>query len=132
MNCCDFVLSLNPSFVARTFSGDVKHMTEIIQKGLRHKGFAFIEVMQTCPTYNRATPQEWYLERINYLKTTPKTLQAARTAAADLDKKINIGVLYQNKKSPNYLDRLVNRKGIKTASVEEVKHFDIKNLLKSL
>lgn len=130
MNCCDFVLSLNPSFVARTFSGDVKHMTDVIRAGLKHRGFAFIEIMQTCPTYNRSTPQEWYLERINTLKTVPKTIQAARLAAADLDNKINVGILYQNKKMPNYLDRLVNREGVKTTPVEEVKKYDIKKFTK--
>lgn len=130
MNVCDFVLGLNPSFVARSFSGDVKHMTSIIQAGLRHKGFAFIEIMQVCPTYNRATPQEWYLERINYLKTTPKNIESARKACADLEKKINVGIFYQNKKIPHYLERLANRKGVKTAPAEEVKRVDIKGLLK--
>lgn len=130
MNVCDFVLGLNPSFVARSFSGDVKHMTSVIQAGLKHKGFAFIEIMQVCPTYNRATPQEWYEERINYLKTTPKTIEAARKAAWDFEKKINVGVLYQDKKMPNYMERLVNRQGVKTAPVEEVGRFDIKSLLK--
>jgi len=130
MNCCDFALGLNPSFVARTFSGDVKHMTDILRAALRHNGFAFVEIMQVCPTYNRATPQEWYLERINYLKTTPKTIEAARKACADLDQKISVGILYQDKKMPNYLERLVNRQGVKTTSVEEVGRVDIKGLLK--
>ncbi len=130
MNVCDFVLALNPTFVARTFSGDVKHMTEILRAALNHKGFAFVEVMQTCPTYNRATPQEWYLERVNVLKAVPKTIEAARKAAADFEKKISVGVLYQDKKISNYLGRLENRLEVKTAPVDEVGRFDIKSLLK--
>lgn len=130
MNCCDFVLGLNPSFVARSFSGDVKHMTHILQAALKHKGFAFVEIMQVCPTYNRQTPQEWYLERINYLKTIPRTIESARKACADIENRINIGILYQDKKMPNYMERLANRKGVKTAPAEEVGRFDIKSLLK--
>lgn len=129
MNCCDFVLGLNPTFVARSFSGDVKHMTDIIRAGLKHNGFAFIEIMQTCPTYNRATPQEWYLERVNYLKTTPKTIESARKACEDLNDKMNLGIFYQDKKAPNYMEMLVNRDGMKTVPVDEVGKFDIKKLL---
>jgi len=64
INTLQFVLSLNPTFVARSFSGDIEHMTQMIQAGLHHNGFAFIEVAQVCPTYNRAQTQEWYLEHI--------------------------------------------------------------------
>ena len=130
MNCCDFALALNPSFVARSFSGDVKHMTDILRAALRHNGFAFVEILQVCTTYNKATPQEWYWDRINYLKTTPKTISAARKVAADMDKKINLGILYQDKKAPNYMEMLVNRKGVKTTPVEEVKRYDIRKLIK--
>jgi 2-oxoglutarate ferredoxin oxidoreductase subunit beta len=130
MNCCDFVLGLNPSFVARSFSGDVKHMTDMLRAGLKHKGFAFVEIMQVCPTYNRQTPQEWYLERMNYLKQTPKTIESARKAAADLNDKISYGILYQDTKMPNYMERLVNREGVKTVPRDEVGRFDIKDLVK--
>jgi 2-oxoglutarate ferredoxin oxidoreductase subunit beta len=130
MNCCDFVLGLHPTFVARSFSGDVKHMTDILRAAIKHNGFAFVEILQTCPTYNHATPQEWYLEHTKYLKTTPKTIEAARKAASDMDNKINLGILYQDKKSVNYLDMLKNREGVSTVPVDEVKKFDIKGLMK--
>ncbi len=130
MNVCDFVLGLNPSFVARSFSGDIKHMTDTLRAGLQHKGFAFIEIMQVCPTYNRQTPQKWYLERTNYLKHTPKTIESARKAAKDLTNKISYGILYQDKKLPNYMDRLANRNDIKTTPRDEVKRFNIKGLIK--
>ena len=86
--------------------------------------------MQVCPTYNHATPLEWYLKRVKYLKNTPKTIESARKAAADMENKINIGILYQDKKSVNYLGRLNNRVGVSTAPVDEVKKYDIKELLK--
>ena len=130
MNCCDFVLGLNPTFIARSFSGDVKHMTDILRAAIRHNGFAFVEILQVCTTYNKATPQEWYLQRVKYLEKTPKTIEAARKACADMENKINIGILYQDKKSVDYLGRLANRAGVKTAPVDEVKHFDISGLLK--
>jgi len=102
----------------------------MFRAGLKHNGFAFVEVMQTCPTYNRATPKEWYQERVEYLKKTPKTIEEARRMAGDMNNKINLGIFYEDKKSVNYLERLASRKNIKTAPVNEVKKFDIRPLLR--
>lgn len=134
INCSDFVLSLKPSFVARSFSGDVKHMTEIIRAGIKHNGFAFIEIFQICTTYNKATSNHWFWQRLKYLQDRKgydsSNIEHAKKAAHDLNNEINIGILYQNKKTKNYMERLVNRESIKTAPADEVKRFDISGLLK--
>ncbi len=57
----------NPSFVARTLSYDMDHMTEVLQAGLRHSGFAYIEILQLCPTYNRVQNREWYERNIVHI-----------------------------------------------------------------
>lgn len=135
MNPAEFVLGLNPSFVARSFSGDVKHMTKMFRKALRHKGFAFFEILQTCPTYNKATPQEWYWERIKYLEDVKSykasDLAAAKKMVEDFEKNIYLGLFYQNKQSPSFIERLPNRQNYKTGPVDEVKHFNVSKLLKA-
>ncbi|MDZ4216790.1 MAG: thiamine pyrophosphate-dependent enzyme, partial [Candidatus Gracilibacteria bacterium] len=116
LNPCELILSLNPSFLARTFTGDVEHMTEMFQAGLQHKGFACIEVMQICTTYNHATPQEWYWERVQYIRDNKKydrtDIWAAKKAAADMENNINLGILFEDQKKVNFLNRLENRKQI--------------------
>lgn len=129
MNVCDFVLGLGGTFVARTFSGDVKHMTDMIRQGLAHDGFAFLEVLQTCPSYNRETPQEWYWERIKYLEGSARTREEARKLAADIENEINVGVLYQDPKSTSFLNLLKSREGRKTTLVEEVEAYDVSGLI---
>lgn len=132
INPMEFVLSLNPSFAARTFSGDIAHMTETFEAGLKHKGFAFIEVLQSCPTYNLMTPHEWYQQRIKDVKGIkshdPHNLESARKIAQDLEKQIATGVLYQNPKSAPFMDRQANRLGIKSELASEVKHFNTQKL----
>ncbi len=128
MNICDFVMGLNPTFVARSFSGDVKHMTQMMQAGLRHNGFAFIEIFQACPTYNRSTPMDWYLERVSYIERSAQTISEARLLAADLDEKINLGVLYQ-KEDTNFIEKLSSRRGVDSTLVEEVEKVDISKLM---
>jgi 2-oxoglutarate/2-oxoacid ferredoxin oxidoreductase subunit beta len=45
-------LTLGASFVARSFSGDKAHLVPIIKAGLRHRGFALIDVISPCVTFN--------------------------------------------------------------------------------
>lgn len=101
VNPSELVLSLGGTFVARTFSGDVKHMTDTIRAALKHQGFAFVEILQSCPTYNKATPHTWYQENVmdvcdikNYDCTN--YVQAMKVVDP-MEEKIAIGVLYVKK-----------------------------------
>jgi len=134
LNPLEIVLSLKPTFVARTFSGDANHLTATMRQALNHDGFAFVEILQVCPTYNRATPQNWYWERIKHIEDLPDydntDLWQAKKIVEDLEKEIYIGLLYHNPRG-GFLANLPNRKTYTTTPVEEVKHFDITNLLKT-
>lgn len=127
-----FVLSLAPSFVARTFSGDVKHMAQTFQAGLKHKGFSFIEVLQSCPTYNHMTPHEWYQSRVKDVSQIggydPHDLAASRQIAEDLENQIAVGVLYQNRQSVPFMDRQANRLQVTSELVGEVNPVSTKKL----
>ncbi len=127
------ILSLNPTFVARTFSGDINHMTEVIRRGVRHQGFSFIEIYQNCPTYNKATPHQWYQDRIYDVSTLPdynaRDLNRAREVAEDLENKIAVGVLYENPDEPEFLKRVANRQNATTELVDEVKPGSIESIL---
>ncbi|MFQ6021947.1 MAG: 2-oxoacid:ferredoxin oxidoreductase subunit beta [Acidiferrobacterales bacterium] len=45
-------LSLGGSFVARSFSGDKQQLVPLIKAGLMHKGFALLDVVSPCVTFN--------------------------------------------------------------------------------
>jgi len=45
-------LTLGATFVARSFSGDKAQLVPILKAGLRHKGFALIDVISPCVTFN--------------------------------------------------------------------------------
>jgi 2-oxoglutarate ferredoxin oxidoreductase subunit beta len=45
-------LELGASFVARAFSGDKAQLVPILKAGLSHKGFALIDVLSPCVTFN--------------------------------------------------------------------------------
>lgn len=133
INTLQFVLSLKPSFVARTFSGDTDHVTKTFRAALRHKGFAYVEVLQACPTYNRMTPDEWYASRVKFvedLKGYDKgDIWAARKLVDDMEKDIYLGILYENKEKQDFLSLQVSREGRETTLIEEVRHFDVSGLV---
>lgn len=92
----------NTSFIARAFSGNQAQLTELIKKGIRHandlKGFAFIEVLSPCVTYND-TYKQWR-EQIYNLDTEkdydPRNRLVAITRSSQLLSlgKIPTGLIY--------------------------------------
>ncbi|MFN8859068.1 MAG: 2-oxoacid:ferredoxin oxidoreductase subunit beta [Gemmatimonas sp.] len=45
-------LTLGATFVARSFSGDKRQLVPIIKAGIAHKGFAIIDVISPCVSFN--------------------------------------------------------------------------------
>ncbi|HUF13079.1 MAG TPA: 2-oxoacid:ferredoxin oxidoreductase subunit beta [Longimicrobiales bacterium] len=45
-------LTLGASFVARSFSGDKRQLVPIIEAGIAHRGFALIDIVSPCVTFN--------------------------------------------------------------------------------
>ena len=48
------------TFVARSYALDVRHLKATMRAAIEHRGSAFIDVFQTCPTYNDINTKEWY------------------------------------------------------------------------
>jgi len=48
------------TFVARSYALDVRHLKQTLRAGIEHRGSAFVDVLQTCPTYNDINTKEWY------------------------------------------------------------------------
>lgn len=56
------------TFVARGFSGDAKHLTELIKQAINHKGFAHIDVFSPCVTFNHDNNYAFFRERVKRLE----------------------------------------------------------------
>jgi 2-oxoglutarate/2-oxoacid ferredoxin oxidoreductase subunit beta len=129
----DFVFSLEPTFVARAFSGNIRQMTEVFKKAMQHRGFAFVDVLQACPTYNTFATHDYLLEHCYDVSAEghdTKDFVKARALAIDTSKRIATGVLYQNSDIPNFYEELVPRKDKQTTLVDEVALQDIADYLK--
>jgi len=89
-------LACNASFVARGFVGDIKHLTWLFVEALKHKGFAFIDILQPCVTFYNT--YDYFKERVYRLEETnykPDNLLRAIEKAMEWGDKIPIGIFYK-------------------------------------
>lgn len=97
------------SFVSRGFAGDMEHLASLIQQGITHKGFALIDVLQPCVTFNHKNTYSWYRERVYKLDDEtgydPTDKRAALDKAQEWGERIPIGVIYQ-KELPTFEEQL--------------------------
>lgn len=99
-------LASGATYVARGFSGDVKHMAELIANGIQHKGFAFVDALSPCVTYNKLNTFDWFRQRVYKLEGAghdPSDIRAAWVRALEWGDKVPIGLFYKTDK-PTYED----------------------------
>ncbi|OGJ68650.1 hypothetical protein A3J34_00290 [Candidatus Peribacteria bacterium RIFCSPLOWO2_02_FULL_51_10] len=133
LNSMDFIFSLEPTFVARAFSGDIAHMTYVLREAIRHRGFAYVDMLQACPTYNRFATHKMLLEKCYHVEDEnhdPSDFKKARQLAVDTSKRISTGILLRREDIPNFYERLIPRQGKTTTPVEEVEKFDVTELMR--
>jgi 2-oxoglutarate ferredoxin oxidoreductase subunit beta len=96
------------TWVARGFAGEVQQLTDLIIKGIQHHGFAHLNVLQPCVTFNKLNTFDWFRKRVYKLEETdyqPTDRAKAWQKSWEIDKKIALGVLYQEQ-MPTYEDQL--------------------------
>jgi 2-oxoglutarate ferredoxin oxidoreductase subunit beta len=66
-------LTLGASFVARSFSGDKSQLVPILKAGLMHPGFAMVDVISPCVTFNdhEASTKSYLYTRQHYHEVAP-------------------------------------------------------------
>ncbi|MBV8632182.1 MAG: 2-oxoacid ferredoxin oxidoreductase, partial [Silvibacterium sp.] len=68
VNPISLALAAGCTFVARGFSGEQKHLTELIRQGIQHPGFSFLDVFSPCVTYNHDNTYQWFRPRVKKLE----------------------------------------------------------------
>ena len=108
LNPIALAIAAGASFVGRSFAGDIEHLTQLIVLGIQHHGFALIDVLQPCVSFNQKNTYAWYRERVYKLEENgydSGNKMAAFEKAQEWGDKIPIGVIYREEKS-TYEERL--------------------------
>ena len=101
-------LTSGATFIARAFSGQPAHLSSLIEQGIAHKGFAFIDVFSPCVTYNKTNTYAWFKERIYKLEDEAPDrdltdFSNAMTTVMEFGDRIPLGLVYKVDK-PTYED----------------------------
>jgi 2-oxoglutarate ferredoxin oxidoreductase subunit beta len=90
------------TFVARGFSGEINHLSDLFAQAIEHKGFALVDVFSPCVTYMNMyqffKPRVYTLESSDY---DPTDWQKALLKGYEWGDKIPIGVFYRTE-APTY------------------------------
>lgn len=100
-------VAMDCSFAARAFAGDMEHLTAIMQQAVRHKGFALVDILQPCITFNKVNTYEWYRKRVYRLAPAdhdPQDRAAAFAKALEWGDRIPLGVIYRQER-PTFEER---------------------------
>jgi 2-oxoglutarate ferredoxin oxidoreductase subunit beta len=104
VNPISLALAAGATFVARGFSADQKHLTELIKRGIQHKGFSFIDVFSPCVTYNHDNTFQWFRPRVKKLEDNPAydhtDFQAAVEKSLLWGDEIPIGLFFERTDVP--------------------------------
>jgi len=91
-------VALRAGFVARSFSGAGGQLVDVIVQALNHKGFALVDILHPCVSFNKINTYAWYKERCTPLPADydPTDWEAAMRTAVQWGDQIPIGVIYRN------------------------------------
>jgi 2-oxoglutarate ferredoxin oxidoreductase subunit beta len=64
LNPMALAVAMDASFVARGFAGDREQLRALMQAALTHKGYALVDILQPCVTFNKVNTYQWYKERV--------------------------------------------------------------------
>jgi 2-oxoglutarate/2-oxoacid ferredoxin oxidoreductase subunit beta len=96
------------SYVARGFSGDPKHLTELMKGGIQHEGFALIDVFSPCVTFNHDNDYPFFKQRVKKLEDEGHDTSDWKSAcekAMEWGETIYTGLFFRSTERPT-LDRL--------------------------
>jgi len=118
----------NASFVARAYSADQKETKEIIKAGIEHDGYALIDLLHPCVSFNKKNTYKWYKEHTYYLdeEYDPYDQEAAFQKSQEREQ-ISLGIIFKNDDKAPFEDTLsAHNKGEKyTPLYERDQKFDV-------
>ena len=103
-------LAAGATFIARGFAGDTKGLANLIAQALEHRGYALVDILQPCVTFNRKNTYDWYRERVYSLQEEgydPGDRVAAFQKALEWGARIPLGVFYQTRR-PSYEEQVAS------------------------
>ena len=97
INPMALAISLDVTFAARVFSGDIDQMKEVMKKAIQHKGFALVDIFQPCISFNKINTFKWFKDNTYYLPDDYDATDRAAAFKKSLEEEpFPLGILYES------------------------------------
>jgi 2-oxoglutarate ferredoxin oxidoreductase subunit beta len=106
INPIPLAIAAGATYVARGYTGQVRHLTDLIKGGIMHRGFSLIDCFSPCVTFNRDNTHEFFKQRTRKIDDAhdPSDFHAALELAYEWDDEIPIGLFWQRDDVPTLGD----------------------------
>ncbi|MDD7793107.1 2-oxoacid:ferredoxin oxidoreductase subunit beta [Clostridium sp. 'White wine YQ'] len=99
-------LAAGATFIGRAFSGDKETLVSVLKEAINHKGYALVDVLEPCVSFNKVNTFKWYKDRVYRL---PKDYDVtdrvkAMEKALEFGDKIPTGILYKEEGKATFED----------------------------
>ncbi|MBN1898787.1 MAG: 2-oxoacid ferredoxin oxidoreductase [Spirochaetes bacterium] len=125
-------IAFEASFVARCFAGDTEKTVDIVKQAIIHKGYALVDILQPCVSFNKVNTFQWFKEHIYYLDASydPRDKIRAFDTAGEKEK-LPLGIIYQSQDKKTFEENLVAYKDNKTPLYKREPLRSLKELMQS-
>ncbi len=93
-------IAAGAGFVARGFTGNKPQLVSLMKQAIEYKGYALVDILQPCVSFNKTNTFSWYKERVYELTELYDAADRveAMEKAAEFGEKIPLGVIYREEK----------------------------------
>ncbi len=107
-------IAAGAGFVARAFTGNRKLLVSLMKQAIEYRGYALVDILQPCVSFNRTNTFAWYSKRVYELDETYDSSDkaAAMQKAMEFGDRIPTGVLYREQKRTYHEKNAVLRSGV--------------------
>lgn len=132
INPLALAISMDASFVARVFCGDIQKTAEIIKKAIQHPGYALVDIFQPCVTFNKINTFKWFKDNTYNLGDHDYHDRNQALTKAMEKEKLPLGIFYINEKKKSFEQQLFVHQDKKNPFIfRELNREKFKELLQS-
>jgi 2-oxoglutarate ferredoxin oxidoreductase subunit beta len=128
----EMAIAAGAGFIARGYAADFEHLSRLIVEGIKYKGFALIDVLQPCVSFNKKNTFDWYSKRIYRVNDdnsyNPEDRLAAFQKSSEWGDKIPVGIIYKIEK--NTYEEKTGLSERMSLAEEQIENVDIRDILK--
>jgi len=128
VNPLAMVIASGATFAARGFAGNPKQLKEIYKAAIQHRGFAFVDVLSPCPTFNQDMTYQTLRPQVEDLPEDHDTTDPGAAYTQAMSAVPKIGIFVQIKESVPYEDRLA---AVRSKMIEYDGRGDLQGLIDS-